>query len=134
MRTHLLLLCPIVVASLATFSDIVFASEAYPSAAIGAPRVPRFSTNYMDLSVQPGADFYKYADGSWVKSNPVPSDKSRWGGFAELQERNWFLIHEILDEALSTPQPAGAPAGKVADFFRSAMDTNRLEQAPVQTH
>lgn len=81
----------------------------------------------MDLSVKPAADFYKYADGSWVKNNPVPADKSRWGGFAELQERNWFLIHEILDEALATGHPAGSPAGKVADFFRSAMDTNRLE-------
>ena len=81
----------------------------------------------MDRSVQPGEDFYKFADGSWIKNNPVPADKSRWGGFAELQERNWFLIHEILDETLATPHPAGSPAAKVADFFRSAMDTNRLE-------
>ena len=128
MRIHLLLLCPIVVAVFGLSSDL-FASETAldPSADVGAPRVPRFSTNYMDRSVQPGADFYKFADGSWVKNNPVPADKSRWGGFAELQERNWFLIHEILDEALATPHPAGSPAGKVADFFRSAMDTNRLE-------
>src|SRR6267154_1746686 len=57
------------------------------------PRVPRFSIEYMDKSVEPGADFYHYADGNWLKNNPVPPDKSRWGGFAELQERNWFLIH-----------------------------------------
>src|SRR6267154_466999 len=58
-----------------------------------APKVPRFSIDYMDKSVQPGVDFYHYADGTWLKNNPVPPDKSRWGGFAELQERNWFLIH-----------------------------------------
>ncbi|HTL18525.1 MAG TPA: M13 family metallopeptidase N-terminal domain-containing protein, partial [Patescibacteria group bacterium] len=106
------------------------ASELSPqqAAMLIAPKVPRFSTSYMDTSVSPGTDFYKYADGSWVKNNPVPPDKSRWGGFAELQERNWFLIHEILDETLATEQPAGSPARKVADFFRSAMDTNRLEQ------
>jgi putative endopeptidase len=92
------------------------------------PKVPRFSTNYMDQSVQPGSNFYEYADGSWVKHNPVPPDKSRWGGFMELQERNWFLIHQILDETLATEQPPESPARKVADFFRSAMDTNRLEQ------
>ncbi len=91
------------------------------------PKIPRFSTNYMDRSVQPGSNFYEYADGNWVKNNPVPADKSRWGAFMELQERNWFLIHKILDESLATEQPANSPAKKVADFFRSAMDTNRLE-------
>lgn len=98
-----------------------------PSLGLVAPKVPGFSTNYMDPSVRPGDDFYKYADGRWAKKNPVPADKSRWGAFAELQERNWFLIHELLDEALATDHPAGSPAKKVADFFRSAMDTNRLE-------
>src|SRR5271157_1156311 len=62
------------------------------AAQLPAPRVPRFSIDYLDTSVQPGADFYKYADGNWVRNNPVPPDKSRWGAFMELQERNWFLI------------------------------------------
>ena len=100
-----------------------------------APRIPRFSTNYMDLSVKPGKDFYEYADGTWAKNNPVPPDKSRWGGFMELQERNWFLIHEILVQTLASEQPVNSPGRKVADFFRSAMDTKRLEQLgfkPIQ--
>ncbi len=93
-----------------------------------APIVPRFSVDYMDRSVPPGVDFYRYADGTWVKNNPVPPDKSRWGAFIELQERNWFLIHQILDETAAGRQAPNSPAQKVADFFRSAMDTNRLEQ------
>jgi putative endopeptidase len=93
-----------------------------------APRVPRFSPDYMDLSVKPGTDFYQYADGKWVKNNPVPADKSRWGAFMELQERNWFLIHQILDYTLTCKPQANSSSQKVADFFRSAMNTNRLEQ------
>ena len=58
--------------------------------------IPRFSVDYMDKTVKPEEDFYHYADGTWLKKNPVPEDKSRWAGFIELQERNWFLIHEIL--------------------------------------
>ena len=92
------------------------------------PKVPRFSLNYMDRAVAPGADFYHYADGAWLKNNPVPADKSRWGAFSELQERNWFLIHGILNETLSQRAQPNSPVQKVADFFRSAMDTNRLEQ------
>jgi putative endopeptidase len=46
----------------------------------------------------------------------------------ELQERNWYLIHQILDSTISAQNQVSSPAQKVADFFRSAMDTNRLEQ------
>jgi predicted metalloendopeptidase len=71
------------------------------------PPVPAFSLDYLDRSVDPAQDFYHYADGTWAKQNPVPADKSRWAAFTELAERNWFLIHEILDEmaANSTPRP-----------------------------
>src|SRR4051794_37293123 len=61
------------------------------------PNIPRFSIENMDRSVEPADDFYHFATGNWIKKNPVPSDKSRWSGFEELQERNWQLIHEILE-------------------------------------
>jgi putative endopeptidase len=93
------------------------------------PRVPRFSIEYMDKSVDPGTDFFHYAAGNWIKANPVPADKSRWGAFDELGERNWFLIHEILDSlAAAADAQNGSPAQIVRGFYQSAMDTNRLEQ------
>ena len=97
-------------------------------AAEAPPKVPRFSVTYMDPAVPPGTDFFHYANGTWLKSNPVPADKSRWGAFIELSERNWFLIHHILDSTIDGTTSVSLPAQKVADFYRSAMDTNRLEQ------
>jgi putative endopeptidase len=99
------------------------------NAADAPPRVPRFSVDYMDKSVDPGADFFHYAAGNWIKANPVPADKSRWGGFMELQERNWFLIHEILDSlTTSAAVQDNSPAQKVRDLYLSALDTNALEK------
>src|SRR5208283_3007293 len=80
-------------ASMAPGTGILRAGEPASAAPTATPRIPRFSIEYMDKSVAPGVDFYRYADGNWVKNNPVPADKSRWGAFIELQERNWFLIH-----------------------------------------
>lgn len=94
-----------------------------------APRVPAFSVANMDMTVAPAEDFYRYAAGSWLKNNPVPSDKSRWAAFTELAERNWYLIHAILEEvAVDAAAPVPSPRREVGDFFASAMDTNRIEQ------
>ncbi|MBI3414925.1 MAG: M13 family metallopeptidase [Verrucomicrobia bacterium] len=91
--------------------------------------VPRFSTAHMDRGVDPSVDFYRYAAGIWLKNNPVPADKARWGGFDELQERNWQLIHEILNaSAAESTGPANLPRREVGDFFASAGDTNRIEK------
>jgi putative endopeptidase len=91
-------------------------------------KVPRFSVDYMDKSVAPDTDFFHYADGNWIKNNPVPPDKSRWASFTELQERNWFLIHEILNSVCANKAEPNSTEQKVRDFFLSAMDTNRLEK------
>lgn len=93
-----------------------------------SPKIPRFSVDYMDKSVAPDTDFFHYADGNWIKNNPVPPDKSRWASFTELQERNWYLIHEILNTVCTEKVAPNSDEQKVRDFFLSAMDTNRLEK------
>ena len=81
--------CLALAGSMARAEDVFESGEA-------PPKVPRFSILNMDTNVAPGADFYHYAAGAWIKQNPVPADKSRWAAFDELQQRNWFLIHDLL--------------------------------------
>lgn len=93
------------------------------------PKVPRFSVDYMDKSVEPSKDFYHYAAGTWIKKNPVPADKSRWGSFGELDERNNALIHGILESAKTdTSAAAKSVKREVGDFYASAMDTATIEK------
>ena len=116
------------VAALLGLSAGVFAA---PDAVTNPPpRVPAFSVQYLDRSVDPGTDFYQFADGQWLKDNPVPADKSRWASFSELAERNWYLIHGLLTEAAaqSPSLPRHSPRREVGDFFASVMDTNQIEK------
>jgi putative endopeptidase len=111
------------------FSLTVLTVTAEPLAPFGPePPVPAFSISYMDRSVNPASDFYSFADGQWVKDNPVPADKARWGGFVQLAERNSFLVHALLEDAAASKSPKGTPRREAGDFYISAMDTNRLEQ------
>jgi putative endopeptidase len=105
-------------------------SPANPPIVEAPPKVPAFSVDYMDRSVAPAADFYRFAAGQWLKNNPVPPDKSGWEAFSELAERNWYLIHEILEAAArqSPTLPSNSPTREVGNFFISAMDTNRIDR------
>ncbi len=110
-------------------AGVALPSRTRSAAAEPPPKAPRFSVDQMDRSVDPGTDFYRFAGGTWLKNNPVPADKSRWTSFEQLQERNWYLIREIL-EASATDKSASANSStrKVGDFFASAINTNRLER------
>lgn len=93
------------------------------------PPIPRFSIEHMDKSVNPSNDFYSYANGNWVKQNPVPADRAIWTSFGELDERNEYLLHKILEDAsVNKGAPAKSATRLVGDFFASAMDTDRLEK------
>jgi putative endopeptidase len=117
----------------ATLSCLFLATPAESVASLNTttsePQIPRFSIDNLDKSVQPGTDFYQFAAGTWVKNNPVPADKARWGSFTELSEWNYHLIHDILEHARTdTSAPAGSPTREVGDFFASAMDTATIER------
>jgi len=99
-------------------------------------RVPRFSVDYMDRSADPVEDFYGYATGSWRRNNPVPADKSIWGGFGELIERNFRLLRELLESAAADREaPPSTPRRQVGDFYASALDQAGREElgfAPIR--
>lgn len=83
----------------------------------------------LDKGVEPCADFFKYANGNWIKNNPVPAAEVRWGSFNELGDRNNAILRKILDDAARTPGAPGSNQQKVGDYYASGMDTMQIEKA-----
>src|SRR5260370_8132179 len=54
-----------------------------------------------------------------MKNNPIPSDRSTWATFDELQERNDTKLRQILETAAATPT---AETRKIGDYYGSCMD------------
>jgi putative endopeptidase len=77
----------------------------------------------MDPSAPPCKDFYRYADGGWLKKNPIPADYPSWGAFNELDERNREILHQTLEKLVAgQPAASGSEERKLADFYASCLD------------
>ena len=86
----------------------------------------------LDPNVKPGDDFYHYADGGWLKNNPIPSDHTSWGSFNILTEHNNDVLHVILDDCAANPGTPGSTRQKVGDFYASGMDEAAIDAAGIK--
>ena len=87
-----------------------------------------------DTTVKPGADFFRYVNGRWLDRTPIPADKADYSVFAELSDRTEQRLHALLDSASSSAHHDHAPTtvvGKVGAFYRSFLDSTRIEQLGV---
>jgi endothelin-converting enzyme/putative endopeptidase len=105
---------------------ILCSAQTTPSTS-GAPKeIPSFDVTAIDKSIEPCVDFYQYACGNWMKNNPVPADKSRWGRFDELAEHNLYILRDILTQAQG-PGQHSAPENMVGEFYAACMDESIIE-------
>jgi predicted metalloendopeptidase len=83
-----------------------------------------------DRSAKPCEDFYQFANGAWLAAHPIPADRSRYGSFDALADRNRDVVKAILEETSGRSDwPAGTPQQKVSDFYATGMDAAAREKA-----
>ena len=130
------------------FSALVFVSFAAPvSAADTSPQVsalaPQPVSDYgawgldltaRDANVRPGADFYGYANGHWLKTNTIPPDRVNWGGFSALGVDAEKKVQGII-QRLPAQAPVDSLQQKIGDYYRAYLDVAQIEHegmAPAQ--
>jgi putative endopeptidase len=88
----------------------------------------------MDKTVNPGDDFFSYANGTWVKTFEIPADRSRYNSFTVLTEKALERTKEIIEGA-ATDTAAAGDARKIGDAYQAFMDESAIEAhglTPVQ--
>ncbi len=89
----------------------------------------------MDLNVKPGDNFYLYANGGWLKNNPLPKDKSRLGAFDVLNDLSKEQVKAIFTKLSTEKDNQNPVAQKIIDFYNTGMDMktrNKLGIKPIE--
>lgn len=89
--------------------------------------------DWLDTKVAPGQNFFKFANGTWQKQNPIPPEYASWGSFYVLQEKMLETIHQMVINAANNKQAKlGSLQQKVGDFYTSGMDEKNINQLGVK--
>jgi putative endopeptidase len=91
--------------------------------------------NNIDKSVQPGDDFFRYANGEWLKRTEIPPDRGGIGVFSALADTANKRTADLIEEDSKSNAPAGSNARKIADLYNSYMNEAAIEArglAPIQ--
>lgn len=83
--------------------------------------------SHLDTTVRPNDDFFDYANGGWIKNNPIPADETNWGIGELVQKELYDRLLKINEEALKKNSRSGADQ-RIGDFWFSAMDTVGIEK------
>ncbi|MCA0152274.1 M13 family metallopeptidase [Winogradskyella vincentii] len=117
---------------LAFFTIVACKEEANKDTAM-AEKIPGIVLENMDTSVSPKEDFYNYVNGTWMKTNTIPDDESRWGGFGVLRKSTRADVLEIINTSkeLGTYKE-GSDQKKALLIFESELDTVARAEAGVK--
>jgi putative endopeptidase len=114
-----------------TYTLFVLALGAAPLGAQGAyqQKAPLDPAN-IDRTANACTDFYQFANGGWLRNNPLPAAYSRWGSFDELGEKNRSALTEILQSAVASTGSKQPPAYEMlATYYGNCMDSAAAERA-----
>ncbi|MES2670031.1 MAG: M13 family metallopeptidase [Pseudomonadota bacterium] len=85
-----------------------------------------------DLSVKPGDDFDRYANGRWFDSYQMRDYDTRFGSFNALSDQAEEQVHAIVEELQARKDlKPGSDEQKVRDLYASYMDTAARDAAGI---
>jgi len=91
----------------------------------------------MDRSMKPGDDFFRFANGAWLKRTEIPPDRAVVGSFSKLSDLTIKRTSALIEEVSKSNPAPGSGERKISDLYRSYVDDAAIESkglAPLKPH
>ena len=88
--------------------------------------------NNMNTLVNPGDNFDAYVNGTWVKNNKIPADKTSYGAFDMLYDQSQKDVKAIIEEASKGTFTEGSDEQKIGDYYSSFMNRKDRETKGIE--
>ncbi|MBY0569348.1 MAG: M13 family metallopeptidase [Hyphomonadaceae bacterium] len=89
----------------------------------------------VDPNVKPGDDFFEYCNGTWMRNNTIPEDRTSWGTNDMLTVKAEHDVRTIIEEAAAAGGEEGSNRQKIADFYNAYLDQDAIDArglTPIQ--
>lgn len=99
--------------------------------------VPAINLSWLDTTVTPGQDFYRYSTGGWQKNNPLGPEYARFGSFDQLRENAVENLNNLFKQMSGMKTAAGSDEQKIVDLYNMGLDSLRLNAegaAPIRKY
>ena len=120
--------------AIAIISGFAAAARAEDPLIVNPP--PPVDPAFLDPQTKPGDDFFKFANGGWIKGASIPGDRASWGVTEEMDEHNQDILHRIVDDCVAQTASGKAAPGsaqqKVGDLYRSGMDQAEINKSGLK--
>ena len=80
----------------------------------------------IDSTVRPQEDFWRFANGKWLKATEIPADRPSWDSFGIVREATQGQLRDVIE---GIGRDASGERRKLADFYASFMDEATVEAA-----
>ncbi len=112
------------------------AAPAHAATVAAAPAAPKsvFDVSELGQAGEACTDFNGFVNAKWVAANPIPSDHTSWGAFAQLAEKSMDDQHQLVEDAAKNADSAkaGSVEQKIGWLYKSGMDDAAIEKAGIE--
>ena len=85
----------------------------------------------MDRSVRPQDDFFRHANGAWLKNTPIPPDRAYAGGLDDIHRTTQAQLRTLIEQTARS-RAGDAEAAKIDDLYAGFMDEAALDKRGVK--
>ena len=80
--------------------------------------------------IDPGDDFFAYANEKWLKANPLPAEFSRFGAFNLLREKSTSDVKSLVDRLVAKdPAELTNDEKRIVEAYNAYLDTAAINAA-----